>query len=472
MSSPQQQPLLHPVASAQDAAACYRQHGVFWMRDVLTPGEVTKLAAAAGDRFHEALRALLVAQSDSVEAGSQPPSRFAEILQKDGGRYDCRHGMDAEPFATFLRAGGAACSIIPSLEAALGEDAEVATVGQITAMSRAATLKTFQGVHGMSPPENEEAFGDQAWHIDGSPSDSTRSEALTLFVTLCDTTPQNGATQFILGSHTDSAGAALTDAEREARATTLYMPAGSAVAFSTQLWHRGLRNKDTVARPIIYAIVSKPIWVGSEKMLPVLSGASTSVFTGRDVEPTLPFRLGSPIPEAEYLEVDLELPDDEEEPEGHVSDASESSTSSLRQGLLDKMQLSLTQQLPACGPFSKSFMTTLRVLLLERHQLLSLSSSCENDLLAPINKNIDLGVCQMLKSILAGLEQGLAEQEQMADAAGMEQAVQLRRVLQNSFVNISILEAKIAAEEELREGAGSSGGSRKRTFADVAGDAK
>ena len=61
---------------------------------------------------------------------------------------------------------------------------------------------------------------------------------------------------------------------------------GSAVAFDYRLWHRGGANNSEADRPMLYAIVGRPVWkegAGGERLkgLPVLDrGSEYSLFSG------------------------------------------------------------------------------------------------------------------------------------------------------------------------------------------------
>lgn len=142
------------------------------------------------------------------------------------------------------------------------------------------------------------SLADQRWHTDGRGRDET--EALTVFFPLCDFTSTNGPTQFILGSHKRVAEGDNDDADddnRAARATTLLLPAGAAVAFDYRLWHRGLRNQSGADRPVLYAIIGRPVFTSDGfKGLPDLDrGSSFSIFGGGEVAATPPFPLGAPV---------------------------------------------------------------------------------------------------------------------------------------------------------------------------------
>ena len=281
------------VTTAAAAARAYARDGLFVTGPLLSAAELDELRAAAEVPFNEVLRALLIKQAMSAARGEEAsePVKYAEIMGRDGARFDVRRGFDAAPLKSFLRKGGHADTLRSLLCAVLGDDAEVVQVGQIVALTE----------EGWADADVEDAcggHGDQHWHTDGRNAlapgtiDESPPGALTLFVSLVDTTLENGATQFVLGSHRQG----VDDEAREARALTLPLRAGSAVAFDYRLLHRGMANHGSADRTLIYAIVGRPIWSedGCFKGLPQLdSGRSTlpSLFGGKATAAPPSFRL-------------------------------------------------------------------------------------------------------------------------------------------------------------------------------------
>ena len=182
------------------------------MQNVLTDEELAALQASAAESFAQVLRGLM---TQLMSGSGELPIRYAEVIARDGARFDCRHGMDLSPLSLLLRPGGLAAALVPLLRRVLGEDAEVCQVGQIIAM----TEEDWEVIH-----EETDTFTDQRWHTDGRGANDT--DALTVFIPLVDVTAANGATEFVLGSHAESSGGAQSDDERSARATPLLVPAG------------------------------------------------------------------------------------------------------------------------------------------------------------------------------------------------------------------------------------------------------
>lgn len=102
----------------------------------MSPGALAVLRTAALERFNEVLRVLIMKQAISAASGEPPaPARYAEVMERGGGRYDCKHGIAAAPFSSLLRLDGAAARLVPTLHRLLGTEAEVVAMGQVVAMS-------------------------------------------------------------------------------------------------------------------------------------------------------------------------------------------------------------------------------------------------------------------------------------------------------------------------------------------------
>ena len=102
------------------------------MRDVLSPSELESLKAAAAEGFNEVVRGLLLQQALHSDAAT-PACKYAELMARDGARFDCRQGANIPPMSTLLRPGGAAAKLISVLQRVLSPDAHVVALGQIVA---------------------------------------------------------------------------------------------------------------------------------------------------------------------------------------------------------------------------------------------------------------------------------------------------------------------------------------------------
>ena len=266
-----------------DAADAYARNGLVLVESVLSAEEVNTLRAASELRLCEALRQHIRRQQ--ILDADRERIWYAELIEKDGGRYDCRHGMGAPPFADLLRPGGLADKLIPLLRHTqlLGEDAEVVQLGLIHAPSH----ESWAALSAHEPGGSDGAEGTQTWHTDGGKAKGLR--ALTVFLPLVDVTASNGATEFRLGSHSSESAAAVDSTER---GTIILAPAGSAIAFDYQLLHRGLKNSSGHDRPMLYAIVGTPVYdEHGNKGVPSLVGGDSPLFSGLEAAPFRPFRL-------------------------------------------------------------------------------------------------------------------------------------------------------------------------------------
>ena len=92
-------------------AAALREEGLCHIKCLLTMSELDACREAASERLGGVLRALLLKQVLQIKDGDDPlPTRFVEVVERDGGRLDVRHGLDEEPFSTLL---AAAASQVP-----------------------------------------------------------------------------------------------------------------------------------------------------------------------------------------------------------------------------------------------------------------------------------------------------------------------------------------------------------------------
>ncbi|KAL1526512.1 hypothetical protein AB1Y20_015222 [Prymnesium parvum] len=225
--------------SEEEAVRLLHEHGVCWIEGVLAPDAVETCRTAALDRFAEVLRTLVLLQAMRTHSDSPPPAiRYGEVVERDGGRYDVRHKMCDEPFATLFARDGAASRLVPLLLRALGGEADVIALGQVVAMS----LEGWAQAGELADSEDVVvSLGDQEWHTDGPVSlfaEATTSShlppyALNVFFPLVDLNGSNGPTEFAAGP-------------------------GSAIIFDYRLWHRGRANNSDQDRPMLYAVVARP----------------------------------------------------------------------------------------------------------------------------------------------------------------------------------------------------------------------
>lgn len=92
----------------------------------------------------------------------------------------------------------------------------------------------------------------QPWHSDGEHMNETvhlSPHCLNVFVPLCDVTKALGPTEFLPHSHYHYS----TDVAAEAPC----LREGQALLFDHRTKHRGLANKGTTARPLLYVTYAK-----------------------------------------------------------------------------------------------------------------------------------------------------------------------------------------------------------------------
>lgn len=110
----------------------------------------------------------------------------------------------------------------------------------------------------------------QPWHSDGphirgcgeaahDAADASTSSfyapvhALNVFVPLVDLTHDKGPTEFVPGTHRDF---------DTPNASKIFTPdAGSAILFDYRVKHRGLSNRSTEDRPLLYLTYARPFWL-------------------------------------------------------------------------------------------------------------------------------------------------------------------------------------------------------------------
>ena len=248
-------------------AAALHKDGVVLLRNVLSDSTLDKARDIANTHFSELLRALLLQQVLRLQEGRPPmPTRFAELVERDGGRLDVRHAAGDDLFQTILDLAGPELRDV--LVSALGSDCEVVAAGNVVAMS-------IQGWIEAGLAEDDEAsdvvmadhLGAQAWHADGphlfDADVQLPPHAMTVFFPLIDLTNDNGPTEFCHGSHVRGREYAGGESDA-ARATRIPLArAGDAIIFDYRVWHRGTPNHSLVDRPVLYMVVARKWWLDS-----------------------------------------------------------------------------------------------------------------------------------------------------------------------------------------------------------------
>ena len=96
----------------------------------------------------------------------------------------------------------------------------------------------------------------QKWHSDGDHMSNIHqlpAHCLNVFVPLCDMTPALGPTEFVPGSHIQY--------DIIATNTSPCMQAGQPLLFDHRTKHRGVPNKSSTPRPLVYITYAKKWFV-------------------------------------------------------------------------------------------------------------------------------------------------------------------------------------------------------------------
>ena len=240
--------------------------GVVRLPNFLTAEELEICQDSANERFGSILRAMLLKQVLRQTSGDAPlPTKFKEVVERDGGRLDVRHSILENPFST-IHAAIERSGLAETLSELLGEDAELVAAGNVVAMSMEGWAQH------VDTGENEvlaDNLGAQAWHADGPhlfttlPDATLPAHAINIFVPLVDLTEENGPTEFAIGSH--KLGHEYNEEEEEevdgtSRVTSILAKAGDAILFDYRLWHRGLPNSSDTDRPMLYLVAARSFW--------------------------------------------------------------------------------------------------------------------------------------------------------------------------------------------------------------------
>jgi hypothetical protein len=278
------------------AAAILRRDGVVHLPAVLPDAVREECQTVTSERFGHVLRAMLLKQILRFQNGEPSvPTRFSEVVERDGGRLDVRH-CPTEPMCRKILAR--APRLVALCTSVLGDDAEVVACGNVVAMCMRGWVEHVEGLgDGGWGDEDADAtsivladnLGGQAWHADGPhlfddalpPTTTLPAHALTIFLPLVEQTSKNGPTEFALGTHVrgreyqpppepepERAGGDASTSDDGNRLDTTELRifesnAGDCIAFDYRCWHRGLPNTSDEDRPMLYLVVAKPWWTDS-----------------------------------------------------------------------------------------------------------------------------------------------------------------------------------------------------------------
>lgn len=185
-------------------------------------------------RRHQALKNNHPALMASVQR-----TDFAEMVARDGGRCDVRFQLDRFPFT----APGLVYNslVFPLVQELLGG-------GDVTLLY--AGFMWAQNNHEV--PANP-----QKWHADGGHLFHHAHQpphCINVFYPLVDLTPENGPTEFRIGTHR------LGKLNNQYPSSSLCCKAGGAVLFDYRLLHRGGANLSNEPRPVLYLAYAKPFF--------------------------------------------------------------------------------------------------------------------------------------------------------------------------------------------------------------------
>ena len=249
-------------AGPSPAAICAAvlEEGYCHVPSALGAAEVAAMRQGARDRLDELRR--LVGVRRAAHASSAEPAgihccprgkrartpfltRFREIVERDGGRFDFRHRMDAPPFAGLAERR----CVRDLVDVILGRDAVLQWVGVVVALGSASRPSYCEAP----------AVGAQRWHQDGPhlfSEEHAPPHCINVFVPLVDVDAENGATQFVPGSC--KLGVAVEPFSEPAGRVTVAAAASDLVVFDYRTWHRGGENRTAEDRMVLYLTFAKP----------------------------------------------------------------------------------------------------------------------------------------------------------------------------------------------------------------------
>ena len=151
------------IRDRHSGKAVFEQHGVCWLEGVLSPELLKRCAQEAKQALDVLLGALERKQRAEcrglpahLHKLSRLPVKCAEMIERDGGRFDCRYGL--QTLATLLEGGSAGVGrLVALLKAILGPEMTVHAFGQVVALSLSDRERL------MCAEDGGEA---QSWHAD------------------------------------------------------------------------------------------------------------------------------------------------------------------------------------------------------------------------------------------------------------------------------------------------------------------
>jgi hypothetical protein len=223
----------------------FYQSGAVHFRDGLPNTWITSTRALILRRFEELLARLHTLLGGELGLGKD--AGYAELVQRSPGRYDMACEWEP-PFSDTILVNHE--GLMPAVRAILGEECRIMLQGAVISLPNAA---------------------EQYWHIDGAHLFTDHphhlpAHCINVFIPLIDVTEENGPTQICPGSHvlTNSPTRTFKACADNLAAihytdppVNLTAAAGSIFLFDYRLLHRGLSNRSSRPRPILYLVIAR-----------------------------------------------------------------------------------------------------------------------------------------------------------------------------------------------------------------------
>ena len=227
-------------------AELFYQSGAVQFRDGLPNTWITSTQALILQRFEQLLARVHTQLGGELGLGKE--AGYAELVQRSQGRYDMAWELEP-PFSDAILVNNEV--FMPAVRAILGEECRIMLQGAVIALPHAA---------------------EQHWHIDGAHlfrdhPHHLPAHCLNVFIPLIDIMEEHGPTQICPGSHvltnsqTRTFRACADNLEAIAYTDTpmnFTGAAGSILLFDYRLLHRGLPNRSSRPRPMLYLVIARP----------------------------------------------------------------------------------------------------------------------------------------------------------------------------------------------------------------------
>ena len=234
------------IEDLDDAVTALAEGGVCLLEECVHVTEAGGMMQSA----HITLDLVRAATRDQY--GDDAHFSFREAARRCKGRIDARLDVsDVEPWSMAtkaLRDYGAHLSNVlrPLIDRVLGDDAKLAYVGLVSS-----------GPGSVAQP----------WHADGVPlfpgSNDLPAHALNCFAPLVNVSRRMGPTEFVPGSHKPGPVARALEAalQRGREPADVFSPelsVGDVLVYDQRTVHRGVPNRTTTERPILYLLFARP----------------------------------------------------------------------------------------------------------------------------------------------------------------------------------------------------------------------